>query len=996
MIYLLTGSDKYSIELEIDRIKAKYLTGFEEVNYIQANTIAEANNLSRELPFGSKSRVVVLRSKFNKDDSVERPASMNVLVIVVEGQLNKFLKDLKKESDVISNEFNLINSWDTKDIKANFKQLAAQYKVEIDNDALDLMVKRIGNDSARTHHEFKRLALFNRVIDIQTINKTVVNMQISAFDLAEFILEDNYQTIYLLNHCLSVFNHMDIVGSMIYKIKELLYSLTNPYLLKASDKKIYFLSNKARKYGFTKLALLYRELVNCQNDLILISNKDLRVMECVFAMVDITRSNYSNIDRTIKLDTNQYKKETIKSDNSEKKDKDKDREKDKDKESKPNKVHKPENELDNKENKSNNKLNELDNKEIDFTNPDYIYIQDQDTFNKYLTELINSNPQLIAIDTETTVREEYRKEADKLSFLAKKDSKIFVPSGLDPHTGTIRILQIASLSSPVLIIDAFKVNLIDNELLIKLMRSDCVKIAHNWVFDWQILRAIGVKVRNNLFDTQIAEQLLFNGIEKPKGYYSLAGLSQRYLDYTMNKEEQRSDWSKELTDSQIRYAAIDANTLIPLYKLLKVKLIENKLDVVAKIEFDCVSAVAEIQFNGMKIDMDIWNELFNRIAEQKDLISKEIHKVLKPSNNGQLSLFGGTEFDDKVNLDSPSQLLKALNENGIEVYSTTEKVLRPLTDKHDILYTILDYKKYAKSISSFGEPVPKMVNIKTKRIHPSYWQMKTRAGRFSCSNPNVQQIPRDDKKKKLFYRSCFVPRKGYKYVIADYSQIELRIAAHISQDETLIEAYKNDIDVHSLTAASVLNKPIEEVTKEERQLGKPTNFGLIYGQSSEGYKSYSEAAYGVRITLKEAEEFRDKYFTLYSGVKRWHSQIWKDCERMLNDKTKMPSVRTLTGRRRWFPDPDQVYLNPLSNTPVQGTGADILKLALGRLQDALEGLDANLVGTVHDEIILEVLEEHAEEASIILKNVMEAAGNAIITSVPIIAEVSIGDSWSDK
>jgi DNA polymerase I-like protein with 3'-5' exonuclease and polymerase domains len=273
------------------------------------------------------------------------------------------------------------------------------------------------------------------------------------------------------------------------------------------------------------------------------------------------------------------------------------------------------------------------------------------------------------------------------------------------------------------------------------------------------------------------------------------------------------------------------------------------------------------------------------------------------------------------------------------------------------------------------------VNKATARIHSSYRQIGAGSGRFSCGNPNVQQIPRGKE-----FRECFIPEKGNKFIIADYSQIELRVAAEIAQDKTMIEAYRNGQDLHALTAALVANKKLEEVTKAERQSAKAINFGLIYAMGAKGLQGYAKTVYGVDMKLEEAELFRDRFFKAYNGIANWHARMKK----AINIKES----RTLSGRRCVYEG--EVAITALLNTPVQGTAADIAKKAMGMLVPIAKSLNGHIIATVHDEILLEVPEARAEEAAIKLKETMERAGAYYLKLIPVIAETTIADSWAEK
>ena len=273
-----------------------------------------------------------------------------------------------------------------------------------------------------------------------------------------------------------------------------------------------------------------------------------------------------------------------------------------------------------------------------------------------------------------------------------------------------------------------------------------------------------------------------------------------------------------------------------------------------------------------------------------------------------------------------------------------------------------------------------MINSATGRLHPQYGQIGAWSGRMSCWNPNIQQIPRD-----LNFRTCFVAAPGKKLIIADYSQIELRVAAQISGDKRMIDAYKKGEDLHTLTASLVSDVSVDAVTKAQRQSAKAVNFGLIFGMGAASLQQYAQQSYGVEITLEQAALFRNSFFKAYPGIAGWHKHI-KD--------TKPTEERSLSGRKFIF-DKDSGF-SGLYNTPVQGTAADIAKVALGMLVKRVKGTSIKAVAAVHDEILLEADAEEAQQAAVMLKEVMEEAGNSILKTVPCVAEVEIANSWAGK
>ncbi|MBC8059564.1 MAG: bifunctional 3'-5' exonuclease/DNA polymerase, partial [Clostridiaceae bacterium] len=302
-------------------------------------------------------------------------------------------------------------------------------------------------------------------------------------------------------------------------------------------------------------------------------------------------------------------------------------------------------------------------------------------------------------------------------------------------------------------------------------------------------------------------------------------------------------------------------------------------------------------------------------------------------------------------------------------------------DSSKIVEWLIDYRRVSKAIQGFLTPIPEWINSESQRIHSSYRQIGSQSGRFSCGNPNIQQIPRGKE-----FRECFVPARGHKFVIADYSQIELRVAAEIAKDETMLEAYKKGQDLHALTASLIANKSIIHITKEERQAAKAVNFGLIYAMGAKGLQGYAKTVYGTDMTLEEAEVFRNRFFKAYKGIANWHAVM----KRQIN----VTESRTLSGRRCMYGE--QPLLTALLNIPVQGTAADINKKALALLVPAIKALEGKNVASVHDEIILEVEEDKAQSAAFLLKSIMEKAGAYYLKHVPVVADVTIADSWAEK
>ena len=556
---------------------------------------------------------------------------------------------------------------------------------------------------------------------------------------------------------------------------------------------------------------------------------------------------------------------------------------------------------------------------------------------------------IIAVDTETT--------------------------GLDPHTCKLRLIQIAVAGSVPVIFDCFKLLPEAVEEITSILTSSSIKVFQNAKFDLQFLRSEKISVSGWIFDTMLAAKLLrTSGGPRSAG---LASLAEHYLNQTLSKEEQKSDFSSQLTRKQLDYAAMDAEILLELRHQLLDEIKKHQLIEVARLEFACVYAIASLEYDGIYLDMRKWSTLLGETEQMKtDALSELYPFIGYPAV--QLGMFDNNHsYDDNIN--STRHILKMLNDNDVIVENTSKHSLAPY-NQHPIVVSLFKYRQASKALSSFLHTIPKQINDSTNRLHPHYNQIGAWSGRMSCSGPNIQQIPRG----KAF-RQCFTAPPGRRLVIADYSQIELRVIAQVSGDRRMIEAYKNGEDLHKLTAALVLQKKIDLITKQERQAAKAVNFGLVFGMGASGLKAYAQETYGVEMSLDDAEVFKNRFFAGYRGVEAWHREI----------QQRRPGIsRTLAGRKHTYSK--ESGMSGRYNTPIQGTAADILKNALGMLYVVLKDTNTSIVAVVHDEIVLECDETKAEETAVLLKNTMEKAGARYMKDVPVIAEASVAESWAEK
>lgn len=552
-------------------------------------------------------------------------------------------------------------------------------------------------------------------------------------------------------------------------------------------------------------------------------------------------------------------------------------------------------------------------------------------------------------------------------------------TGLDPHTAKLRLIQLATPQASF-IIDCFRCATGHLKPVLDLLASPRpIKIAHNAKFDAKFLmRHCGVRL-NGIFDTILASQLVSAGDENHR--HSLEAVANRYLDLQMDKTAQTSDWSRELSEYQLEYAARDAQVLLPLRERLLERLGGMDLLLAAEIEFDCVLSIAALELAGVYLDAERWRDLVSHIRVEHDRVAEELHRELDASSP-QISLFGGAA--GRINLDSPAQIKGALARIGIQVEDTREWTLSKLARKHPILETLLQYRHLSKNLSSYGEGMLDYINPATGRIHADFRQIGTPTGRITTSSPSLQQIPHT-----ADYRSCFRAPAGRKLVVADFSQIEMRILADFARDEALLAAFDSGADLHRMTAAQMFGVPLDQVTPRQRESAKGLNYGLVYGMGAEGLAGRIESS------VKEAEALIERYFTAYSGVERWLNNA-------ADAAVRERRARTASGRLWIFHlDPnDRAQLGALKrigkNAPIQGSASDIFKRAMTLLDRALLSRDAQIVNSIHDEIVVECDESIAEDVKQIVVRKMIEGAKEFLPRVPVEVEAVVSDAWLKK
>ncbi|OIP02681.1 MAG: DNA polymerase I [Bacteroidetes bacterium CG2_30_32_10] len=510
------------------------------------------------------------------------------------------------------------------------------------------------------------------------------------------------------------------------------------------------------------------------------------------------------------------------------------------------------------------------------------------------------------------------------------------------------------------------------------------KIGHNLKFDISILKKYGIMVNNNLFDTMLAHYLL-----QPDMRHNMDLLSETYLNYIPvsietligKKGKNHSNMRFANIDDVKEYAAEDADVTFQLKNIFEPLLNStNTRKLFNEIEIPLIHVLSSMEFEGVRIDIAALNEYSKQLQSEIKQLEIDIYQL------------AGINF----NIASPKQLGEILFERlkivenakvtKTKQYSTGEEVLVKLKGKHEIIDKILDYRSLTKLKSTYVDALPLMVNPITNRIHTSYNQAVASTGRLSSNNPNLQNIPiRTEKGREI--RKSFVPRtEDYVLLSADYSQIELRIIAELSNDEAMIEAFINGLDIHTATAAKVYGVALNEVTKEMRRNAKTVNFGIIYGISAFGLSER------LSIPRKEAKEIIDQYFNKYPAIKAYMDNTILFArengyvETMMDRKRYLSDINSSNAIVRGYAERNAI------NAPVQGTAADMIKIAMIRIFDELKEkeLKSKMILQVHDELIFDVFKEEIDIIKLIVEKNMK---NAIKMKVPIEIEMKTGENW---
>ena len=579
------------------------------------------------------------------------------------------------------------------------------------------------------------------------------------------------------------------------------------------------------------------------------------------------------------------------------------------------------------------------------------YLREPEAARLALAEMLNRNPALLGIDIETMPDRAWR-----------LDSR----AGLDPYKASIRLIQLADRET-VLVFDMLT---IPAELIAPAM--DRPLIAHNAGFEYRFLSRVGLNPK--LLHCSLLMARVATGKTHGLG---LADCSKAVLDVSVDKTLQVSSWhNPELSTAQVEYAALDA--------VLALKLSDHYLPVIRNTQqtdaykrlVRALPVVSRQMLAGVPFDSAAHSQLMNGWRQEIEPLRESMTAELgiNPDSAAQLAQWLSKTLDSKT--------LSSWPKTASGQLSTDADTL--LNANHPALVGLRRYKILSKQLSTYGDGYTEHIHSATGRIHADYGIAGTKGGRFYCRNPNLQNPPRDP-----VFRALFKAPAGRCLVVADYSQIELRIAALLAPDKIMLDAYQAGADLHIRTAAAVSGIPENEVTKAQRQLAKACNFGLIYGMGARGLAAYASSSYGVDMPLKAAEKARSAFFATYPGIALWHNRT-----RLLSAQNQ--TVRTRGGLMRDLGnEPHGWKLTEALNTPVQGSGAECLLESLIALPAALSGLDARLIHHVHDEIILECADPDVEKAKAALTESMIGGFMALFPDHPMpgLVEAHSGPDW---
>src|SRR5574344_38548 len=588
------------------------------------------------------------------------------------------------------------------------------------------------------------------------------------------------------------------------------------------------------------------------------------------------------------------------------------------------------------------------------------YLVDNEEKRRDLLQILFTS-KIFSLDTETTSIEAIDAELVGMSFSVKENEAYYIPIPSD-------------FDEAQKIVNEFKQLLEDEKT---------EKIGQNIKYDMIVLNRYGVNIKGKIFDTMIAHYVI-----QPEIHHNMDYLAEIYLNYKTIKIDEligpKGKNQKNMRDLDphdiYRYACEDADATLKLKNILEKELVKNNAEkLFLEIEMPLVPVLVNMETNGVRIDPEALKQTSVHLTARMNEIEKEIYQLADEEFNISSPKKVGEILFEKLKLNEKAKKTKTGQ------YVTSEEVLESLRSKHPIVEKILDFRGLKKLLSTYIDSLPLLINKRTGKIHTSFNQTVTSTGRLSSSNPNLQNIPiRNEDGKEI--RKAFIPDDGCKFFSADYSQIELRIMAHLSQDKNMIDAFNEGNDIHAATASKLYKRPIADITRDERSKAKTANFGIIYGISVFGL------AERMNVSRQEAKELIEGYFTTYPQIKEY-------MDKSIEVAREQGYIETIFGRKRFLPDINSrnavvrgyAERNAI-NAPIQGSAADIIKVAMINIYNRFqsESLKSKMILQVHDELNFSV---YPNEEEIVQKIVVEEMEKAYKMRVPLNADSGWGNNW---
>lgn len=599
---------------------------------------------------------------------------------------------------------------------------------------------------------------------------------------------------------------------------------------------------------------------------------------------------------------------------------------------------------------------------------------------------ICENARQVTIDTETTSTNAMAADLVGISLSINSGEACYIPLAHVSHSD--EPVDLLSESNEVLIPDQIPMQEALDLLRPLLINPAVLKIAQNMKYDALVLKKYDLEIKP-FDDTMLLSYVLDAGVNK----HNMDELARVHLDVsTIPFKEIAGTGKKQITFDKVdiekatEYAAEDADITGRLHRLLKPRLVQEKMVTVYEtLERPLIPVLVDMEHNGIKVDKDMLNRLSNEFAVRLSELEGVIHELAgHPFNIASPKQLGEVLFDE---MEIPGG-----KKSKTGAYSTGADILEKLAaEGHELPEKVLEWRALSKLKSTYTDALQNIINKNTGRIHTSYSLAATTTGRLSSTDPNLQNIPiRTEEGRKI--RNAFIPEKGYKLVAADYSQIELRLLAHIADLESLKNAFNDGIDIHAMTASEVFGVPIKGMDPIVRRQAKAINFGIIYGISSFGLANQ------LGMSRTEAKTFIDKYFERFPGIQHYMEDTKQYCrdkgyvETIFGRKIHVGSINDKNGMRRSFGERAAI------NAPIQGSAADVIRRAMIQMPGALKeaNLNAKMLLQVHDELVFEVPEDEVEKTTPIITSVMEkAALPALQISVPLTVDCGIGDNWNE-